>query len=270
MEYIKNIREKTPLIHFITNYVTVNDVANATLAIGASPIMTDEIKDVKDMQNICNALVINIGTLNERTVESMIEAGKRANELGHVVVLDPCGVGATPYRNEVINRLLEEVKFDCIKGNISEIKAMANVSSKTNGVDACEADKTTRENMHEVFKFAKDLSIKTGAVIAITGPIDVIADSKNAYISDNGCKEMRAITGTGCMTAGIIAAALVANKDDKLKAATAGVVILGLAGELANKYAKGTGSLHIGLIDELSNLNDNILEMGAKIERFEI
>ncbi len=270
MEYIKKIREKTPLIHFITNYVTVNDVANATLAIGASPIMTDEINDAVDMQNICDALVINIGTLNERTVKTMIAAGKKANELGHVVVLDPCGVGATPYRNEVINKLLEEVKFDCIKGNISEIKAMANVSSKTNGVDACEADKTTRENMHDVFKFAKELSKKTGAVIAITGPIDVIADDKFAYISDNGCKEMRNITGTGCMTAGIIAASLVANKEDKLKASCAGVIILGLAGELANSYAKGTGTLHIGLIDELSNMNDKILEEGAKIERFEI
>lgn len=270
MEYVKNIRNKTPLIHFITNYVTVNDVANATLAIGASPIMTDEILDAPDMQNICNALVINIGTLNQRTVESMIQAGKRANELGHVVVLDPCGVGATKYRNEVINKLLEEVKFDCIKGNISEIKAMANVSSKTNGVDACEADKTTRENMHEVFKFAKELSKKTGAVIAITGPIDVIADTKNAYITDNGCKEMRAITGTGCMTAGTIAASLVANPNDKLKAVVAGVVALGLAGELANEYAKGTGTLHIGLIDELSNMDDTKLEKGAKIEKFEI
>ena len=113
MEYVKNIRNKTPLIHFITNYVTVNDVANATLAIGASPIMTDEILDAPDMQNICNALVINIGTLNQRTVESMIQAGKRANELGHVVVLDPCGVGATKYRNEVINKLLEDYEhFD--------------------------------------------------------------------------------------------------------------------------------------------------------------
>lgn len=269
MEYIKNIKEKTPLIHFITNYVTVNDVANATLAIGASPIMTDEVKDAPDMQNICNALVINPGTLNENTVKAMIESGKRANELGHIVVLDPCGAGATGYRNEVINQLINEVKFDCIKGNISEIKALANVSQKTKGVDACEADITTRENMHEVFKLAKDLYKKTGAIIAITGPIDVIADDKYAYITDNGCREMRAITGTGCMTAGIIAASLVANTD-KLKATVAGVVILGLAGELANKYARGTGSLHIGLIDELSNMNDAILEKGAKIERFEI
>ena len=124
--------------------------------------------------------------------------------------------------------------------------------------------------MQDVFKFAKELSKKTGAVIAITGPIDVIANDKYAYISDNGCKEMRNITGTGCMTAGIIAASLVANRESKLESTVAGVIILGLAGEIANKRAKGTGSLHIGLIDELSNMNDNILEAGAKIERFEI
>ncbi len=269
MDYIKNIREKKPLIHFITNYVTVNDVANAALAIGASPIMTDEVLDAPDMQNICNALVINPGTLNENTVKAMILSGKRANELGHVVVLDPCGAGATPYRNKVIKELMDNIHFDCIKGNISEIKALANVSQSTKGVDADVSDTVTRENMFEVFKMAKELSKRTKAIIAITGPIDVIASENSAYITDNGCKEMRAITGTGCMTAGIIAASLVAN-DDKLKACVAGVIAVGIAGERALKYAKGTGSLHIGLIDELSNLDDIRLEGGAKIERFEI
>ena len=270
MEYIKNIREKSSLIHFITNYVTVKDVANAALAIGASPIMTDEVLDAPDMQNICNALVINPGTLNQNTVKAMIESGKRANELSHIVVLDPCGVGATPYRNKVINELIENVKFDCIKGNISEIKALANVSNKTKGVDANVDDMVTRDNLKEVIKMAKALSDKTGAVIAITGPIDLIVYGDYAYTTDNGCREMRAITGTGCMTAGLIAASLVANPNDKLKAVTAAIVMIGLAGEYANMYAKGTGSLHIGLIDELSNLNDLKLEAGAKIERFEI
>ena len=269
MDYIKNIREKKPLIHFITNYVTVNDVANAALAIGASPIMTDEVLDAPDMQNICNALVINPGTLNENTVKAMILSGKRANELGHVVVLDPCGAGATPYRNKVIKELMDNIQFDCIKGNISEIKALANVSQSTKGVDADVCDIVTRENMFEVFKMAKELSKRTKAIIAITGPIDVIVSENSAYITDNGCKEMRAITGTGCMTAGIIAASLVAN-EDRLKACVAGVIAVGIAGERALEYAKGTGSLHIGLIDELSNLDDIRLEGGAKIERFEI
>ena len=269
MEYVKNIREKSPLIHFITNYVTVNDVANAALAIGASPIMTDEVLDAPDMQNICNALVINPGTLNQNTVNAMIESGKRANELNHIVVLDPCGAGATPYRNQVIKELIENVKFDCIKGNISEIKALCNVSSTTKGVDASDLDKVTKDNLMDVIKMARQLSIKTGAVIAITGVIDVIVDKDRAYTTDNGCREMRAITGTGCMTAGVIAANLVASPKDKLKAVTAGIVMVGLSGELALGYAKGTGSLHIGLIDELSNMNDSKLEKGAKVERIE-
>ena len=269
MEIIKNIREKCPLIHFITNYVTVNDVANALLAIGGSPIMTDEAKDVSDMQGICNALVINVGTLNENTVKSMIIAGKEANRLGHIVVLDPCGVGATPYRNEVVKQLLEEVKFDCIKGNISEIKALCDVSRKTMGVDASVDDVVTRDNLFEVFKMAKELSIKSNAVIAITGPIDVIVDKNLAYITNNGCKEMRKITGTGCMTAGLIAASLASNSN-RLDAVMASVVAIGLAGEFALEYAKGTGSLRVGLIDELSNMDDIKLEKGAKIERFEI
>lgn len=270
MNILKNIREKSPLIHFITNYVTVNDVANSTLAIGASPIMTDEILDVLDMQTICNALVINIGTLNHNSVKSMIAAGKKANELGHTVVLDPCGVGATPYRNEVINELLKEVKFDCIKGNISEIKALASVSSKTKGVDASEEDKVTRNNLDEIFGFAKKLSKATGAIIAITGAIDVIASTDTVYICTNGCKEMSKITGTGCMSAGIVAASLVANSDDKLKAVTYAIALMGLAGEEALKFAKGTGSLHIGLIDMLSIISDKELELGAKVEKFEI
>jgi len=174
MNYIRNIREKSPLIHFITNYVTVNDVANAALAIGASPIMTDEVLDAPDMQSICNALVINLGTLNQNTVLAMIESGKRANELNHIVVLDPCGAGATPYRNKVISLLLENVKFDCIKGNISEIKYIMNQSSKTNGVDANIADTVTKDNLEEVIKMANELSKKTGAVIAIKGPIAII------------------------------------------------------------------------------------------------
>ena len=269
MNYIRNIREKSPLIHFITNYVTVNDVANAALAIGASPIMTDEVLDAPDMQSICSALVINPGTLNQNTVLAMIESGKRANELNHIVVLDPCGAGATPYRNEVINLLLENVKFDCIKGNISEIKHIMNQSSKTNGVDANIADTVTKDNLEEVIKMANELSKKTGAVIAITGPIDVIVYDNMAYTTENGCRAMRAITGTGCMTAGIIAAALASN-DDKLKAVTYAIVMVGLAGELAKVYAKGTGTLHIGLIDELSNMNDTKLEKGAKVEEFKI
>lgn len=263
---IENTKKNVPLVHCITNYVTVNDVANMLLACGGSPIMADEAKEVMEMQSICSALLINIGTLNERTIESMILAGKKANELGHIVVLDPVGAGATKLRTETVFRLLKEVKFDCIKGNISEIKTVALGAGKTNGVDALESDKITKENASEAIKFAQKLSEETGAVIAITGPIDVICDTKKAILCDNGDKKMGSITGTGCMMGGVVAAYMAANKDNRFEAVVDAVAAVGLCGEIALKDAKGTGTLHIGMIDAMSNLNDAILKEGKKIE----
>lgn len=265
MKIIENTRKKCPLIHCITNYVTVNDVANIVLACGASPIMADEIKEVSDMQAICNALVINIGTLNQRTVESMIEAGKTANKLGHPVVLDPVGAGATPYRSEVVKRLLDEVSFDVIKGNISEIKAIVFNSNKTKGVDASALDLVTMDNLDETIEFTKKLSKITGSIIAITGPIDVICDANKAYYCLNGTKNMGKITGTGCMAAGVTASYLVSNLDNKLEAVAMSIAAVGLAGEISEKKALGTGSLHIGLIDAISNLTDEELAKGLQL-----
>lgn len=262
---IENTKKACPLVHCITNYVTVNDVANIILACGGSPIMADEIKEVREMQSICNALVINIGTLNERTIESMIEAGKTANELGHVVVLDPVGAGATKLRTDTVFKLLNEVKFDVIKGNISEIKTVALGTGKTNGVDATSADMVNEENLDEVIKFSQNLSKKTNAIIAITGPIDVITDDKEAYITYNGDKKMSKITGTGCMGAGVVASYVAANKDNKLIAVVKAIASIGLCGELALKKCNGTAGLHIGLIDEMSNLTDEVLKNGEKV-----
>ena len=253
MNVIKNTKEKCPLVHCITNYVTVNDVANIVLACGASPIMADEINEVKDMQSICNALVINIGTLNQRTVESMIEAGKKANELNHPVVLDQVGVGATPYRNDVI------------KGNISEIKAIVFNSNKTKGVDASALDLVTMDNLDETISFSKKLSKITNSIIAITGPIDVICDTEYAYYCLNGTKAMGKITGTGCMASGVVASYLAANQDNKLNAVANAIAAIGLSGEISEEKALGTGSLHIGLIDAMSNLTDESLEKGMKL-----
>lgn len=265
MNVIKKTKEKCPLIHCITNYVTVNDVANIILACGASPIMADDINEVSDMQAICNALVINIGTLNSRTVDSMIEAGKMANKLNHPVVLDPVGCGATPYRTLITKRLLDEVRFDVIKGNISEIKAIIFNSNKTKGVDASLLDLVTMDNLDETIEFTKKLSKLTNSIIVITGPIDIICDEKNAYYCLNGTKAMGKITGTGCMSAGVIAAYLASNPENKLEAVAKGIAAIGLSGEISEMKADGTGTLHIGLIDAMSNLNDEILEKGSKL-----
>lgn len=267
---LENVRNNVPLVHFITNYVTVNDVANMMLACGGSPIMSDEVLDVEDITTICNALVINIGTLNKNSIEAMIAAGKKANELGHPVILDPVGAGASKLRTETTFKLLEEVKFDVIRGNISEIKTAYSGSGSTKGVDADVADAVTDANLAETAAFAKELSKTTGAVIAITGAIDIIADANEAYAIRNGVAAMSKITGTGCMLSGVVAAYVAANMDNRTKAAAAAVAAEGLCGEIAAKKVEaegsGTSSLRMYIIDAMSNLDGKTLEDGAKIE----
>ena len=164
-----NVRAKSPLVHNITNYVTVNDCANIVLACGASPIMADDAAEVEDITSLCAGLNLNIGTLNSRTIPSMLLAGHTANRLGHPVVLDPVGAGASHLRTETALRLLREVKFTVIRGNISEIRTLAAGSGTTKGVDADTADKVTDETLDKTVAFAKAFAARTGAVVAVTG-----------------------------------------------------------------------------------------------------
>lgn len=269
-EILKNVCEKTPLVHNITNYVTVNDCANILLACGGAPIMADDIQEVEDITSICNALVINIGTLNERTIASMLRAGIKANALNHPVILDPVGAGASGLRTKTTFDLLEKVQFSVIRGNISEIKTVYAGSGSTQGVDASPTDKVTDESLDEAVRFAKDLSKKTGAIIAITGAIDIVADSRKAYVIRNGHALMSKITGTGCMLSCVVGAYCAANPSNMLDATAAAVCAMGLCGELA--YQKmiqsdgGTSSLKMHLIDAMSKLSGNALEEGARIE----
>ena len=211
------VREKSPLIHNITNYVTVNDCANMVLACGASPIMADDKEEVAEIQTICAGLNINIGTLNSRTIESMKIAGMRANELGHPAVLDPVGVGASTLRTSTANELLKAVKFTVIRGNISEIKTLAVGTGTTKGVDADIADRVTEENLDEAVAFVKRFAGRTGAVIAVTGAIDIVADAKKAYCIYNGHPMMSSITGTGCQLSALTAAFVTANQEHPLE-----------------------------------------------------
>ena len=185
-----NVREKAPLVHNITNYVTVNDVANVLLACGGSPIMSDEPDDVEDITSICVGLNINIGTLNKRTIESMFLAGKKSKALGHVLLLDPVGAGASKLRTETAVKILDELKPDVIRGNISEIKTLALGSGTTKGVDADVADAVTESTLDNAVAFAKNFAAKTGSIIAITGAIDLVADAENCYVIRNGRAEM--------------------------------------------------------------------------------
>lgn len=267
---IEKVSETHPLVHCITNYVTVNDVANMILAVNGSPIMADEIKEVEDITSITNALVINIGTLNQTKVKSMIKAGKKANELNHMVILDPVGAGASAYRTEVTHRLLQEIKFSVIKGNISEIKCIATGSNSTLGVDANIKDQVNENNIEEVISFAKKLSKQTGAVIAITSAIDIICNDKQAYLIHNGHPMMSCITGTGCMLAGVIAVYTAAHTNQILEATACAVTMMGIAGEIAyqkvTKENLGTAGFRTYLIDAMSIMNEETLKGGMKVE----
>ena len=266
---LQNVREKGPLVHNITNYVTVNDVANVILACGASPIMSDEPQDVQDITAICGGLNINIGTLNVRTIEGMLAAGHKANELNHMVLLDPVGAGASSLRTNTAVNLMQEIKFDVIRGNISEIKTLAAGSGTTKGVDADVADAVTEENLDEAVAFAKAFSEKSGSIVAITGAIDLVSDGRKCYVIRNGRPEMGRITGTGCQLSGLMTAYLVANPEQKLEAATAAVCTMGLAGEIGwSSMQKGDGNstYRNRIIDAIYNMTKEQLDEGAKYE----
>ncbi len=265
---IENVRKHTPLVHNITNYVTVNDVANVILACGGSPIMSDEPDDVEDITTICGGLNINIGTLNQRSIVAMFTAGQRAQQLGHILVLDPVGAGASKLRTETAVKLMEKLKFDVIRGNISEIKTLALGNGTTKGVDADVADAVTEQNLSAAVQFVKDFARRAGSIIAVTGAIDLVSDGEKCYVIRNGRKEMGLVTGTGCQLSGMMTAFLVAHPD-KLEAAAAAVAAMGLAGEIAwGKMEEGDGNstYRNRIIDAIYNMNGETLDKGANYE----
>ena len=266
---LRNVRSTTPLVHCITNYVTVNDCANALLACGGSPIMSDEPEDVADIQTICGGLVLNIGTLNAQTITGMRVAGARATELGQPIVLDPVGAGASALRTRTAGELLDAYGVKVIRGNMSEMKALAGAATTTRGVDVNPDDAVTEDNLAESAAFAKELAATTGAVVAITGAIDLVADAKRAVAIRNGTPIMGKITGTGCMLSCVTAAYAVANPDMLLEAVVAAVAGSGVAGEMAlarMQPVDGNASFRTFLIDALYNMNGEALEAVARIE----
>ena len=268
-ECLKNVREQVPLVHNITNYVTVNDVANVLLACGGSPIMSDEPKDVEDITTICGGLNINIGTLNERSIEGMFTAGRRAKELGHPILLDPVGAGASKLRTETALKLMEELHPTVIRGNISEIKTLAFGSGTTKGVDADVADAVTEENLDASVAFVKDFAKKSGSIVVITGAIDLVSDGERCYVIRNGRPEMGKITGTGCQLSGMMTAYITANPDQRLEAAAAAVCVMGLAGEIGWSHMQeweGNSTYRNRIIDAIYQMDEAILDEGAKYE----
>lgn len=266
---LENVREKSPLVHNITNYVTVNDVANVILACGGSPIMADEPEEAEEITAICGGLNINIGTLNQRSIEGMLRAGKKANACGHALLLDPVGAGASTLRTKTALKLTEEISFDVIRGNISEIKTLAYGNGTTKGVDADIADAVSEENLEEAIAFVKAYAKKSESIIAVTGAIDLVSDGDICYVIRNGRPEMGKITGTGCQLSGMMTAFLTANPEQKLEAAAAAVCTMGLAGEIGWSHmqeGEGNSSYRNRIIDAVYHMSGNVLEEGAKYE----
>ena len=203
VELLNRLKNKKPLIHNITNYVTVN----------ASPIMADDLKEAADITSIASALVINIGTLNERTIESMIASGKKANELNIPVVLDPVGAGASSFRNETTKRILEEIKISVLRGNMSEIKFIAGLECETKGVDASESD--LKSDSDEGVRVAKYLAKRFNCTVAITGVFDIVSDGEKSVTIENGTKMLSNVTGTGCMTTALVGGYLGASETNE-------------------------------------------------------
>lgn len=266
---LENVRKSVPLVHNITNYVTVNDVANVILACGASPIMSDEPQDVEDITMICGGLNINIGTLNERSIQAMFLAGKKAGELGHVILLDPVGAGASRLRTETAEAIVEKLHPTVIRGNISEIKTLALGSGTTKGVDADVADTVTEDTLDNAVAFAKAYAKSTGSIIAITGAIDLVSDADRCFVIRNGRPEMGRITGTGCQLSGMMTGFVTANPEQKLEAAAAAVCTMGLAGEIGFAHmlsGDGNSTYRNRIIDAIYNMDGETLDKGAKFE----
>ncbi len=256
------IREKKPLVHHLTNYVVMNETANVTLAVGALPVMAHAQEEVEEMVSLASALVLNIGTLEPYWIDSMLLAGKKANELGVPVVLDPVGAGATRLRTETALRILNEVKVSVVRGNAGEISVLAGFGGKVRGVESEEVGKEARE-------VAKDFAARLNSVVAITGKTDVVSDGRKLVLVKNGHSMLSAITGTGCMATTLIGCFL-AVEDDFLLAATGGLVAFGIAGEQAAEGNEGKpGSFHVSLYDALAQLRAEEINLKGRVEFYD-
>lgn len=251
------LRERRVLVHSITNYVVMNSTANALLAAGASPVMAHAREEVEEMVALAGALVLNIGTLSPPWVEAMRLAGAAANRRGVPVVLDPVGAGATAYRTATARALADELELAVIRGNASEILAMAGSTASTRGVDAA-------HDVGEAARVGAELAQRLGCAVAITGEVDLVTDAARAVEIRAGHPLMGRVTGTGC-AATVLVAAFCAVEPDPVVAAAGALAFFGMAGERAAEHAAGPGSFQVGLIDALAALSPEEVADGARI-----
>ncbi len=252
------VRQQRPLVHNITNYVVMNTTANTLLALGASPVMAHAMEEVEELAAVAGALVLNIGTLSTPWIEAMFMAGRTANARGMPIVLDPVGAGATRLRTETARRLLAETRPAVLRGNASEILALADGASQARGVDAQHGVEQAREA-------ARQLARSHGAVVAVTGPEDFITDGSRAARIHNGHPLMARITGSGCAATALIGALCAVERDAFFAAATA-LTLFGIAGEMAAAEAPGPGTFQVRLLDALDTLDAAQVRRGARFE----
>ena len=272
---IEKLRQESPLTHCITNVVTVRDCANAVLAVGGSPIMANAPEEAEEIVSIANSLVINIGTLTQEQIETMKKSSKQATKMEKPFVLDPVGIGISKIRNETPIDIIKESKPAIIRGNLSEIKAIAmfygilDECTTAKGVDVADTDIISEDTLEINAQIVKNIAEKLDTTIAVSGPIDIVSNGKEVYALKNGNPMMANITGTGCMLGCIMGA--YAAIDDSLLAAITATTVMSIAGEIAAKTAtdnnQGTGSFGTYLIDELSKMNPETFKEYANITK---
>jgi len=253
------IREKRPLVHSITNFVVMNETANATLCIGALPIMSHAVEEVEEMVGIASALVLNIGTLTPKWIDAMELAGKRANELNIPIILDPVGAGATRLRTDSSKRLLENVKISIVRGNAAEVATLAGIAAEVRGVESIGASQSPEQ-------IAKHFASTYGCTVAITGAVDVVSDGNQIARISNGHLMLSKVVGTGCMS-NVIVAAFAAVDSDPFTAAVGGLTTCGIAGEMAAAISGDKpGTFHMEFYNALYAVNNQSIRAGAKVE----
>ena len=254
---LRDLRERKPLVHQITNYVVMNETANATLALGALPVMAHAREEVEEMVALASALVLNIGTLSPHWVEAMLAAGKAANAREVPVVLDPVGAGATRYRTDTVKRILDEVKVAVLRGNQGEVATLVGVNAEVRGVESIEVG-------GEAADLARAAARSLSLVVSVTGPVDHVSDGRRVLAVANGHELLTAVTGTGCMSSAITGCFL-AVAETPLDGAVEALVAFGVAGEDAARDAKGPGSFHVNLYDALAALDPDTLDERARV-----
>ncbi len=253
------IRSGRPLVHQLTNYVVMNETANATLAVGALPVMAHAREEVEEMVGLAAALVLNIGTLEPDWVESMLLAGRAASARGIPVVLDPVGAGATRYRTETAKRILDEVAVTVLRGNAGEIATLVGVEAEVRGVESIDAGGDAAE-------LAATAGRTLGVVASVTGPVDQVSDGETTLAVANGHELLATVTGTGCMSTAITGCFLAAKPQAPLEAVAEALAAFGVAGEDAAIGARGPGSFHVNLYDALAALDPGTLTARARVE----